>query len=123
MIDEPLEFYVSGLVQGHLLTVIGRCGGQPIHVGDTFDTLYRYLRRHFPEEIGADPVRELERPVKLRVVCIHACDRSLPSLGRGMTGSLTIEGEGFDQIGPGWVLGRFGAGPAQSTLSTASALS
>lgn len=106
MNDEPVEFYVAGLVQGEKLTVIGRCGGKPIQIGDTFDTIYRYMRRRYPDELGAEPVREIERPARLTVVCIHAYQRSLKALGQGMTGSLTIEGDGTEAVGPGWVIGR-----------------
>ncbi len=42
----------------------------------------------------------------IRVVCIHAYERSLQTMGRGMTGSLTLEGDGLQYLAPGWILGQ-----------------
>lgn len=102
---KQFEFIIVGVVQGEHFTVIGRCSDEPIHVGDVFDTVYRYKRRKYPDEFGDEPIREVEKPVVLRVACIHAYDRSLAVLGEGMTGSLALEGEGLDQVATGWVLG------------------
>ncbi len=120
MIEGTSEFFVTGFVTGEHFTVIGRCGDVPIQTGDRFDAIYRYVRRRYPDEVAAEPVREIERPASLCVLCIHAYQRSLPVLGQGMTGSLTIEGEGIEEIGPGWVLGHHldtaAAGNGQQTL-------
>ncbi len=107
------EFIVAGLVQVEHFTVMGRCGDEPIRVGDRFDAAYRYEPRKYPEEFGDEPVREEEKPVSLRVFCIHAYGRSLDALGEGMTGSLVLQGDGLDQIEPGWVLGRRGEGTTE----------
>lgn len=106
MIVHQLMFIVDGFVHGEHFTALGQCGDVPIHVGDVFDTVYRNKRRRYPDELGDEPVREVERPAALRVVCIHAYERSLSALGEGMTGSLTLEGEGLQYIAPGWILGR-----------------
>ena len=106
MTEKDLEFIVVGLIDGDHVTVLGRCGDAAIHVGDVFDAVFRYKHRRFPEEMGDEPVREVEKPAALRVVCIHAFEMSLETLGEGMTGSLTLEGEGLDYVAPGWVLGR-----------------
>jgi hypothetical protein len=107
MINNLTEFIVKGWVTGESgrITVIGRCGDSPIHLNDQFDTLYRYKKRKYPDELGDEPVREDEKVVSLRVACIHAYDRSLQVLGQGMTGSLMLEGEGRDLVAPGCVLG------------------
>jgi hypothetical protein len=99
-------FIVDGFVQGEMFSVVGRCGDAPIHVGEVFDAVYRYKRRRPPDELGDEPVREVERPAAIRVVCIHAYGMSLEFLGEGMTGSLTLDGEGLQYIAPGWILGR-----------------
>ena len=52
------------------------------------------------------PFAKSEKPAAIRVVCIHAYERSLKALGEGMTGSLTLEGDGLQYIAPGWILGR-----------------
>jgi hypothetical protein len=106
MEQNELQFIVVGVVPGEQFTVLGRCGDVPIHVGDVFDAVYRYKRRRSPDELGDDPVREVEKPAAIRVICIHALDRSLKMMGQGMTGSLSLEGEGLQFLAPGWILGR-----------------
>jgi hypothetical protein len=106
MAENELEFIVAGVVEGQHFTVIGRCGDAPIHVGDTFDAVYRYKRRRRPDELGDEPVREVEKPAAIRVVCIHAYDLSLDTMNRGLTGSLALEGDGLQYLAPGWILGR-----------------
>ena len=101
------EFLVDFVVTGEsgLTTAIGRCGDEPIQVGQIFDAVYRYKPRRYPDQLGDAPVREVENTAGLRVVCIHAYELSLPLLGQGMTGSLVVEGEGLDLVVPGSVLG------------------
>jgi len=111
MTGEGLEFIVDGFIQGERFTVIGCCGDAPIHVGDVFDAVYRNKRRRYPDEMGDEPVREVEKPAAIRVVCIHAYERSLNTLGEGMTGSLTLEGDGLQYLAPGWILGRKSESP------------
>lgn len=111
MIDQDLMFIVDGIVDGDPLTAFGRCGDAPIHVGEVFDAVYRNMRRRYPDELGEEPVREVERPAAIRVVCIHAYERSLTTLGEGMTGSLALEGEGIEYLAPGWILGRKSESP------------
>jgi hypothetical protein len=106
MTSRPIEFSVDGFVQGEHFTVLGRCGDESIDLGDEFDAIYHLKKRRYPDEVGDEPVREVEIPVRLRVVCIHAYLKSLPALGQGMTGSIAIEGAGLEYIAPGWVLGR-----------------
>ena len=106
MTNKELQFIVDRFDHGEHFTVLGRCGDVQIHVGDVFDEVYRYKRRRRPDELGDEPVREVEKPAAIRVVCIHADQRSLQTMGRGMTGSLTLEGDGLQYIAPGWILGR-----------------
>ncbi len=101
-----LQFIVDGFSDREHFTVLGRCGDVPIPVGDVFDAVYRDKRRRYPDELGEEPVREVEKPAAIRVVCIHAYQRSLQTMGRGMTGSLTLEGDGLQSLAPGWILGR-----------------
>jgi len=102
------EFIVKGVASGEsgYLQVIGRCGDLPIRVDDCFDRLFCYKPRNYPQEAGRPPERCQEKQVALRVVCIHAYERSLPELGEGMTGSLALDGAGADQVAPGWILGK-----------------
>ena len=124
MNEQELMFIVDGFVHGESLTVIGRCGDAPIHVGEVFDAVYRNKRRRYPDELGDEPVREVEKPAAIRVVCIHAYERSLKALGEGMTGSLTLAGDGLQYIAPGWILGRKSESPiANSQVPHSASLS
>ena len=68
--------------------------------------MYRYKRRRSPDELGDEPAREVAKPASIRVVCIHAYERSLKMLGQGTTGSLALDGDGLQYLAPGWILGR-----------------
>jgi hypothetical protein len=107
MIEATTEFIVDGWVASDSgqYAVVGRRGDEPIEVGDVFDAVFRYKHRNYPDEIGQALVREVEKPASLRAKCIHAYERSLPLLDRGMTGSLVLEGERMESVAPGWVLG------------------
>lgn len=106
MNDKELQFIVDGYVQGERFSVVGRCGDLPIHVGDVFDAVYRYKLRRYPDELGDEPIREMEKPAAIRVTSIHAYERCLQAMGEGMTGSLSLEGDGLQHIAPGWILGQ-----------------
>ena len=112
MTDKPIEFIIVGFVEGQYLTLIGRCGDEPIALGDEFNAIYRLKRRHYPDESGDAPVRVEEQAVSLRVVAIQAYGRSFDILGQGSTGSITIVGEGSDRVSAGWIVGRRLAVPA-----------
>ncbi|MGP0068992.1 MAG: hypothetical protein ACLQGP_36005 [Isosphaeraceae bacterium] len=99
------QFFVARIVEGEHFTVLGRCGDMPIYIGDAFNAVYRYKHRRYPDELGDEPVREVEKPAAIRVLCIHAYQRSLQRLGGGHTASLTLEGDGIQYLAPGWVLG------------------
>ncbi len=114
MSHHAFEFIVAGHVAGEVFHVIGRNGDEDIKIGDTFDAMYRYERATTPEDLARDPVRECERQVRLRVTGIRALHRSLQCLGVGMTGALAVEGEGKEDIAPGWVLGRRSRDPSGS---------
>ena len=120
MIARELQFIVVGVVHGEHFTVLGRCGNMPVHEGEVFDAVYRFKRRS-RDQLGDDPVREIEKPAAIRVVCIHAYERSLKALGEGMTGSLTLEGEGLQWIAPGWILGRKSETPVAESQAVHSA--
>jgi hypothetical protein len=108
MSHHAFEFIVVGYVgvEGERYRVVGRNGDEDIRIGDSFDVMYRYKRPATPDDYSTDPVRESEREVRIRVTGIEAMNRSLKHLGVGMTGALTVEGEGIGDIAPGWILGR-----------------
>ena len=106
MSNHQIEFIVAGIVPegSGRLSVIGRNGDRPIPLDQTFDTLVRRRRDRQIIVPGSDSMIDEERSVQVRVVSIHAYERSLPVLGEGMTGSLLLEGEGVRCIAPGCVL-------------------
>jgi len=106
MTEQEVGFIIDTVVQEESLVILGRCGDAPIHVGEVFDAVFHYKPRRYPDESGSQPVRDLERPASIRVIGIESYKRSLDCLGEGMTGSLTIEGEGLEHLAPGWILGR-----------------
>jgi hypothetical protein len=62
-------------------------------------------------------------PVKLRVERVETYQRQLPTLGRGMTGTIDLRGEGLNRVIPGAVLGVPARGevtqpPAQAAQQT-----
>jgi hypothetical protein len=123
MTDQDLKFIVDGIVDGDPLTAFGRCGDTPIHVGEVFDAVYRNKRRRYADELGDEPVREVEKPAAIRVVCIHAYERSLTTLGEGMTGALALDGDGLEYLAPGWILGRRSESPvAESHVPNSASL-
>jgi hypothetical protein len=106
MEQNELQYIVVGVIPAEHFTVLGRCGDVSIHVGDVFDAVYRYKPLRYPDEMGDEPVREIERPASIRVICIHAFERSIKMMGEGMTGSLILDGDGLEFLGPEWILGR-----------------
>jgi hypothetical protein len=119
--NAELMLIIDGFVQGERFNGVGRCGDAPIHVGEVLDAVYRNKRRRYPDELGDEPVREVEKTASIRVLCIHAYERSLKPLGEGMTGSLTLEGEGLQYIAPGWILGRKSENPVAGSQAAHSA--
>ncbi len=106
------EFIVVGVVEGqdglfpgHYCSLIGRCGDVPIPKGETFRAVYHYKPRRYPDELGDEPIRDGENPVRLEVIAIRAHNRMFDQLGQGMTGTLVIRGEGLERLAPGWVIG------------------
>jgi hypothetical protein len=101
-----LEFVISGYVRGvsGLHRVIGRCGDKAIRIGDVFNTAFRAKPCAYPTEMGNPLVREVERPVNLRVEHIHAYGHCLETLGEGMTGSLDLSGPEGSSLEDGWIL-------------------
>lgn len=116
------EYFVAGFIQGREFHVVGRNGDSPIEVGDTFDAIYRYEYRTSPDGLSVDAIRFAEKKASIRVVGIFAFNRDLNLLGQAMTCRLTLEGEGIEHIGPGWVLGHRSS-LASSQNGSASAVS
>jgi hypothetical protein len=101
---DKTSFYVNGTVEGEQRHVIGRCGDSPIRRGEVFVTACRYKSRERLQGFATPPELVASTPVSLHVIDIQAYDRHLDELGAGMTGSLILDGEGFERVGPGTIL-------------------
>jgi hypothetical protein len=108
----------DNLLPGPYCVVVGRCGDSPIMKGDVFLAAYRYKTSLYPEEMGDDPVRVEEVPVRLEVAEIQTHNRSFDQLGQGMTGQLFARGEGLDCLAPGWVIGQPVPSPSPERASS-----
>jgi hypothetical protein len=113
----PPEFIVDDVVQsevnllpGPCVVLVGRCGDGSVSKGQVLCAAYRYRNDRYPDDMGIEPVREIERPVRIEVVEIQIHGRWFQQIDRGMTGALFVKGEGIDCLAPGWVLGQ----PVQS---------
>ena len=116
------EFFVASFTQGQEFHVIGRNGNSAIELGQTFDAIYRYEYRTSANRLNVDAIRLAERPASIRVAGIFSFEREWDVLGQGMAARLTLEGEGIEHIGPGWVLGHRSS-LASSQNGSASAVS
>jgi hypothetical protein len=106
MSEPKRQFFIEGYTTGESgrHTVIGRNGDRPIYLGDVFTVVARYRPRRYPDDYDKPPEIEVKKDVRLRVTWLHAYEQELDELGEGMTGSVALEGEGADRLGPGWVL-------------------
>lgn len=106
------EFIIVQVVEGKenlrpgpYAVVVGRCGDLPLLKGQILSAVYRYKSSRYPDEMGDDPIRIEERPVRLEIFEIQTHNRSFDELGQGMTGALLVKGDGLDRLAPGWVIG------------------
>ena len=101
--QNTIGFIVNSVVEGQSghFHAIGRCGDEPIRVGDVFEI----VRPAVPA--GDLDAGELggARAVHLRVERIQAYQRKLEELGSGMTGTLDLCGQGLELVKSGCVLG------------------
>jgi hypothetical protein len=98
-----IGFIVNGFVEGESghFHVIGRCGDDPIRIGDIFDV----IRPSSHSSLLAEGDAEGTRTIRLRVEHIQAYQRRLEELGSGMTGTIDLCGQGLEFVKPGSVLG------------------
>jgi hypothetical protein len=103
-VREKVRFFVNGTVKGEQHHVIGRCGDVPIRRGEVFQIACRYKQRQRLEDFATPPELVESIPISLRVLEIQAYDQTLDELGEGMTGSLVLDGDGWERICPGTIL-------------------
>lgn len=100
-----MEFFISGSVHGEsgLLSIIGRCGSQPVRPGVEFHAMVREKPRHYPD--GLERPREIEecRSIHIKVKEIEAYGRTVQVLPANTTGVLRCS-DFSDLVPGGWIL-------------------
>ena len=101
-----MEFYIEGSVNGETgtLSIIGRCGDEPIAAGTEFRAIFRPRARKYPDEL--DSPREVEecRDVQITVGFVEAYGKRVEFLPAHMTGVLRCPNASLDLVPGGWVL-------------------
>ncbi len=101
-----MEFYISGSVRGEsgFLSVIGRCGSEPIRPGALFQAIFREKPRHYPQ--GLESPREIEacKNINIKVQELEIYGKKADFLPPNTTGVLRCLGSSLDLVPGGWIL-------------------
>lgn len=104
--DEAMEFYISGSVNGAsgLLSIIGRCGSEPVRPGAEFRTILLEKPRSYPE--GLEQPREVEKclDIRVKVQAVEAYGKAVSFLPANSTGVLRCAEYSVDLVPDGWIL-------------------
>jgi hypothetical protein len=102
--NRSIEFLIKGIVEGQpgRLRVIGRCTEDTIQRADLFTCTFQYVDS---ADARQGVARTGIRPLQLKVIGLHAYGRELDQLGPGMTGTIDLDGTGFELVVPGSLLG------------------
>jgi hypothetical protein len=101
-----MEFYISGSVHGEteVLSIIGRCGSEPIRPGVEFHAILKEKPRLYPE--GLESPREIEncKSIHIKVHEVEAYGKKVEILPANTTGVLRCVGCSVDLVPGGWIL-------------------
>jgi len=101
-----MEFYISGSVQGEtgLLSIIGRCGSEPIRPGVEFRAILKEKPRPYPD--GLELPREIEKckGIRIRVQEVEVYGKRVEILPANTTGILRCADHSIDLVPGGWIL-------------------
>ena len=101
-----MEFYISGSAHGEpgFLSIIGRCGSQPLRPGVEFRAMMREKPRQYPA--GLESPREIEecRSVHIKVKEVEAYGKKVDVLPANTTGVLRCVDSSVDLVPGGWIL-------------------
>jgi hypothetical protein len=100
--ERKIEFLVKYTATGEsdCFRVVGRCCGDAIRIGDSFDSIIYYFRDTHDAEGNRLSRRDHPAGFHLRVIRIYAYDQWLDVLGEGMTGTLDLEGTRSELVSP-----------------------
>ncbi len=101
-----MEFYISGSVHGEtgLLSIIGRCGSEPIRPGMEFHAIMKEKPREYPN--GLESPRDVDKckSVHIKVQDVEVYGRNVEVLPANTTGVLRCVGRSSDLVEGGWIL-------------------
>ncbi len=101
-----MEFYISGSVHGQagFLSIIGRCGKEPIRPGMEFRAMLKEKPRLYPD--GLELPREIEncKTIRIKVQEVEVCGKKVEVLPANMTGVLRCADYSVDLVPGGWIL-------------------
>ena len=101
-----MEFYISDSVHGEsgLLSIIGRCGSEPIRPGVEFRAILKEKPRQYPD--GLEMPREIEKckSIRIRVQDVEAYGKKVAFLPANTTGILRCADYSVDLVPGGWIL-------------------
>lgn len=89
---------------GERLVVRGRCGDDPLHIGDQFLQVAEYEKPQTLADYGKPPVMRACRPTRLTVLSMWAYGRFWEELAPGLTAEVTLSGRAPEEIVRGNVL-------------------
>ena len=105
-VDENMEFYISGSVHGEtgFLSIIGRCGNEPIRPGVEFRAILREKPRLYPN--GFESPREIEacKSILIKVREVEVYGKKVESLPPNTTGVLRCDDYSVELVPGGWIL-------------------
>ncbi len=101
-----MEFYSSGSANGEtgFLSIVGRCGSEPILPGAEFRAILKEKPRHYPD--GLELPREIEqcRSVCIKVQEVEAYGKRVEFLPPNTTGILRCIDYSVNLVPGGWIL-------------------
>ena len=101
-----MEFYISSSVNGEsrILSIIGRCGSEPVRPGAEFCAIIKEKPRGYPH--GLEGPREIEnaRDIRIRVDAVEMYGKTVDALPANTTGILRCRDYSEDLVASGWIL-------------------
>ena len=105
-VDEKMEFYISGSVHGEtgFLSIIGRCGNEPIRPRVESRAILREKPRLYPD--GLESPREIEacKSIRIKVREVEVYGKKVESLPANTTGVLRCIDCSGELVPGGWIL-------------------
>lgn len=105
-LSEKMEFYISDSVHGEtgFLSIIGRCGDEPIRPGVEFHAILKEKPRSYPD--GLESRREIEKckSISIKVQEVEVYGKRAEVLPANTTGVLRCVDYSVDLVPGGWIL-------------------